>query len=257
MFAEIWSILRHVKFVDVLDILLVAAVVYFVLLLIKESRAYQLAWGMAFIAALFFLTRWGRLSVSNRLFESFLSYLIIGGIILFQGEIRRFLAGIGSRSIRTPLRLRSFQEKLDDVCLALDYLAQKKIGALIAIEREITLAPYVDRGVKLDAILTKDLLVSIFFPHAPLHDGAVIIQGDKLVAAGCLLPLPATHSLSPLFQTRTRHLAALGLSQETDAAVIVVSEESGDVSLVARGRLEKLSNRDDLRGRLLDYLKGQ
>ena len=137
-------------------------------------------------------TKWGGLGVSNRLIRSFINYIIIAVIVLFQGEIRRFLTGIGSRTIRRPLAVRSLQEKLDDLLLALEYLSQKRIGALIAIEREISLSAYVDRGTRVDALLSKDLLVGIFFPHSPLHDGAVIIRGNRIVSAGCLLPLPAS-----------------------------------------------------------------
>ena len=178
-------------------------------------------------------------------------------IVLFQGEIRRFLTEIGSRTFRKPFALRSFQEKIDALFQAVDYLSQKKIGALIAIEKEISLSTYTDRGVKVDALLSKDLLVSIFFPHSPLHDGAVIIRGDSIVAAGCLLPLPATHRLKSPFQTRTRHLAAIGLSEETDAAVIVISEETGTVSLAIKGQLEKYDFRDVREKRLLGYLKNR
>jgi diadenylate cyclase len=254
MWSEIWTNLKHAQLADALDILLIAFVIYYFLLLIKETRAYQLAWGLSLVTAIFFFTRLAHLTVSSRLLESFINYLIIAVIVLFQGEIRRFLTGLGSRTFRKPFRLRSFREKVDDVCVALDYLSQKRIGALIAIEREISLSPYADRGQKVDAVLSKDLLVSIFFPRSPLHDGAVVIQGDKIVAAGCLLPLPAAHNLVLGFQTRTRHLAAIGLTQETDAAVIVVSEESGDVSLGIKGTLTLFEDRDLLKERLLEYL---
>lgn len=254
MWPEIWNNLRHAQLADVLDVLLIAFIIYYFLLLIKETRAYQLAWGLSLVTAIFFVTRVAHLTVSNRLLESFINYLIIAVIVLFQGEIRRFLTGLGSRAFRKPFRLRSFREKVDDVCQALDYLSQRKIGALIAIEREISLSPYADSGRKVDALLSKDLLVSIFFPRSPLHDGAVVIQGDKIVAAGCLLPLPAAHNLVRGFQTRTRHLAAIGLTQETDAAVIVVSEESGDVSLGIKGALARFEDRDVLKERLLEYL---
>jgi diadenylate cyclase len=204
---------------------------------------------------LFVLTRWGNLVASHWLIKNFITYLIIAIIVLFQGEIRRFLTEIGSRTFRKPFALRSLQEKIEDLFQAVDYLSQKKIGALIAIEKEISLSTYADRGVEVDAVLSKDLLVSIFFPHSPLHDGAVIIKGDKVVAAGCLLPLPAAHRLKSPFQTRTRHLAAIGLSEETDAAVIVISEETGTVSLAIRGQLEKYDFSDVREKRLLGYLR--
>jgi diadenylate cyclase len=139
--------------------------------------------------------------------------------------------------------------------LAVDYLSQKKIGALIAVEKEISLKVFADRGTRLDALLSKDLLVNIFFPHSPLHDGAVILQGNKILAAGCLLPLPASHNLGEEFLARTRHLAALGLSQETDAAVIVVSEETGTISLATKGQLAKVKDKDQLKDALLRYLE--
>jgi diadenylate cyclase len=189
------------------------------------------------------------------LIQSFSTYLIIGIIVLFQGEIRRFLTGLGSRSFRRSFSLKSLEEKLEDLFLAVDYLSQKRIGALIALEKEISLKVYADRGTKLDALLSKDLLVNIFFPHSPLHDGAVILQGNKILAAGCLLPLPASHSLGEEFLARTRHLAAIGLSQETDAAVIVVSEETGTISLATKGSLARVQDKDHLKEHLLGYLE--
>jgi diadenylate cyclase len=257
MLANIWTILRHATVLDVLDICFIAVIIYYLLLLIKDTRAYQAAIGLLLIAVLYLLTVWGKLSVSNRIIRSFVNYLIIAVIVLFQGEIRRFLAGIGSRTFRKPFGLRSFQEKLEDLFFAIDYLSQKKIGALIAIEKEISLSTYADRGVKVDALLSKDLLVSIFFPHSPLHDGAAVIKGNHIVSAGCLLPLPAAHRLSSPFQTRTRHLAAIGLSEETDAPVIVISEETGSVSLAIKGVLERFEDSDAMQKRLIDYLRDQ
>jgi diadenylate cyclase len=255
MFAEVWTIVRGITVLDVLDILLIAVMIYYVLLLIRDTKAYQAAVGLALIGALYLLTVWGRLSVSKRIIRSFVNYLIIAVIVLFQAEIRRFLAEIGSRTFRKPFALRSFQEKIEDLFQAIDFLSQKKIGALIAIEKEISLSSYADRGAEVGAVLSKNLLVSIFFPHSPLHDGAVIIKGDKILAAACLLPLPAAHRLKSPFQTRTRHLAAIGLSGETDAAVIVVSEETGTVSLAIKGQLERFDDKDAMERRLLGYLR--
>ena len=255
MFAEAWALLRHITVLDVLDILLIAFMIYYLLLLIRDTKAYQAAAGLALIGALYLLTVWGRLSVSNRIIRSFVNYLIIGIIVLFQAEIRRFLTGLGSRSFRKPLTMRSLQGKSEDLRMAVDYMSQRKIGALIAVENGISLENYADRGVKIEAELSKDLLVSLFFPHSPLHDGAVLLRGGTIVAAGCLLPLPALHNLGADAQTRTRHLAAIGLSQETDAAVIVVSEETGGISLAAGGVLQSMADADILKDRLLEYLK--
>ena len=255
MLGEAWTVLRQITVLDVLDILLIAFMIYTVLLLIRDTKAYPAAVGLGLIGGLYLLTVWGRLGVSNRIIRSFVNYLIIAIIVLFQAEIRRFLTEIGSRTFRKPFALRSFQEKIDDLLQAFDFLSQKKIGALIAIEKEISLSTYADRGAEVDAVLSKNLLVSIFFPRSPLHDGAVIIKGDTIVAAACLLPLPAAHSLRSPFQTRTRHLAAIGLSSETDAAVIVVSEETGTVSLAIKGQLERFEDKDAMAERLLGYLR--
>jgi diadenylate cyclase len=257
MFAEIINSFARFNIVDVLDILLVTFILYSIFLLIKDTKAYQMAIGIGVVGLLFLVTQWGKLVVSHWVIKIFINYLIIAIIVLFQGEIRRFLTSIGSRSFRRPLYLKSIQEKLVDVFLAVDYLASKKIGALIAIEKEISLRSYTDRGTRIDAALSKDLLVNIFFPHSPLHDGAVIIQNNKIAAAGCLLPLPPSHNLDPDFLTRTRHLAAIGLSQETDAAVIVVSEETGTISLATKGNLERELDKEGLKDRLLNYLRNR
>lgn len=255
MFSNIIIALAHFTIVDIIDILLLAFILYSVFLLIKDTRAYQMAIGIGIIGLLYLITQWGKLVASNWIFKIFINYLIIAIIVLFQGEIRRFLTSIGSRSFRRPLFLRSIQEKMEEVFLAVDYLSSKKIGALIAVEKDISLNSYTDRGTKVDADLSKDLLVNIFFPHSPLHDGAVIIQNNRISAACCLLPLPPTHNLDPEFLTRTRHLAAIGLSHETDAAVIVVSEETGTVSLATKGNLERELDKEGLKDRLLNYLR--
>jgi diadenylate cyclase len=255
MFAEAWTVIRQVTVLDILDILLIAFIIYTVILLIRDTKAYQAAVGLGLIGVLYLLTVWGHLRVSNRIIRAFINYVIIAVIVLFQAEIRRFLTEIGSRTFRRPFVLRSFQEKVDDLFEAVEFLSQKKIGALVAIEKEISLSTYADRGAEVGAVLSKNLLVSIFFPRSPLHDGAVVIKGDTIVAAACLLPLPAAHRLRSPFQTRTRHLAAIGLSEETDAAVIVVSEETGTVSLAIKGQLERFDDVDAMKKRLLNYLK--
>ncbi|MDP2914227.1 MAG: diadenylate cyclase CdaA [Candidatus Aminicenantes bacterium] len=255
MFTNISTALSRFTLADLADILIVSLILYSVLLLIKETRAYQMAIGMGFVGLLFLASLWAKLVVSNWLIRNFVTYLIIAVIILFQGEIRRFLTGIGSRSLRKPLVLRSLQEKIEELFQAVEYMSQRKIGALIAIEKEISLENFADRGTKIDAVISKSLLVSLFFPHSPLHDGAVIIRGSNIKAAGCLLPLPASHHLQTGLTTRTRHLAAIGLSQETDAAIIVVSEETGRISLAAKGVLQGVPDTDGLKERLLDYLR--
>ncbi|MFQ6070112.1 MAG: diadenylate cyclase CdaA [Candidatus Aminicenantales bacterium] len=255
MFSDVLTAISRFTIGDLVDILLVTFILYSFLLLIKDTKAYQMAIGLGIVGIIYLITQWGNLFVSNWLIKTFTTYAIIAIIILFQGELRRFFIELGSRSFRKRHLTRSFQEKLDDLFLAVDYFASKKIGALIAIEKEISLKSYADRGMRIEGELSKDLLVSIFFPDSPLHDGAVIIKGNKIIAAGCLLPLPSSHNLGEEFMPRTRHLAALGLSQETDAAVIVVSEQTGSVSLAVKGVLKRELKREELKSNLLEYMK--
>jgi len=247
--SEVATAIKGFTLADFLDILLLTFILYSFFRLIKDTRAYQMAIGLGIVIILYLITQWGNLLVSHRLIKSFISYLIIAIIVLFQGEIRRLLTSIGSRSIIKKEKTLTFE----DLFQAVDYLAQNKIGALIALEKEISLESYASRGVQINAQLSKDLIVSIFFPHNPLHDGAVIIREDKILAAGCLLPLPATHKLGKQFKTRTRHLAALGLAQETDAVVIVVSEETGTISLATEGLLERGLDKAQLKESIQNY----
>ena len=254
MFSNIIDALTRATIGDLLDIILVTIILYSFLRLIKDTKAYQMAMGFGIVGVLFLVAQIGNLYVTQWLIRTFINYLIIAIIILFAPELRRFLTSIGSRSFRNPLTARAFKEKAEDIFLSVDAMSRKKIGALIALEKNISLKSYADRGTKIEADVSKDLLVSIFFPHSPLHDGAVIVRGNKILAAGCLLPLPATHNLGRNFLTRTRHLAAIGLSQETDAAVIVVSEETGAISLATKGSLKQGIDFDQLKESLLSYL---
>ena len=252
--ADIINALKGFTLGDLLDILLVTFILYSFFHLIKDTKAYQMAIGLGIVMLLFLITQWGKLYVSHRIIKSFITYLIIAVIILFQGEIRRLLTSIGSQSFKKRLSPESLSEQYEDIFQSVEYMANHKIGALIAFEKEVSLKSYADRGTAVDAKLSKDLLVSLFFPNSPLHDGAVIIQENKIIAAGCLLPLAATHKLGNHFQTRTRHLAAMGLSEETDAAIIIVSEETGTISLAIRGNLERGLDKVQLRKRFLEYL---
>jgi diadenylate cyclase len=255
IFADIANALKAFTLGDFLDILLVAFILYSFFRLIKDTKAYQMAIGLGIVLLLFLVSQWANLIVTQRIIRSFITYLIIAIIILFQGEIRRFLTSIGSRSFRKHSSFKSLLEKSEEILLAIEYLSTNKIGALIAFEKEVSLNSYAKRGTEIDAVLSKDLLVSLFYLNSPLHDGAVIIRENKIKAAGCLLPLPAAYKLGKHFQTRTRHLAALGLSQETDAAVIIISEETGTISIATEGNLERGLDKKQLKEYLLDYLK--
>jgi diadenylate cyclase len=252
--SHIIDSLKGATLADFLDILLVSFILYSFFRLIKDTKAYQMAIGLGIVLLLFIVTDWGKLYVSHQIIRGFANFFIIAVIILFQGEIRRFLTALGSQSFRKRFGLQGVYEQFENLFHAIEYLANHKIGALIAFEKEVSLKSYADRGTNVDAALSKDLLVSLFYPNSPLHDGAVILRENKIVAAGCLLPLPAQHTLGQHFQTRTRHLAALGLSQETDAVVIIVSEETGTISLAVEGNLERGLEKDQLKDRLQKLL---
>jgi diadenylate cyclase len=255
MFSNMLYALAHSTLADLFDILLLTIIIYSFMRLIKDSRAYQMAIGLGIIGLFFLLTQWGRMVASHWLISNFLNYLIIAIIVLFQGEIRRFLTTIGSQTFKKAGSMKLFSGEMEGLFFAVDYLAKHRIGALIAIEKEVSLTNYSASGTRINADLSKDILGSLFFPHSPLHDGAVIIRGSKILSAGCLLPLPATHSLGTEFQTRTRHLAALGLSQETDAVVIVVSEEQGTISLAHKGQLHRFADVQGLRNKLSQIMQ--
>jgi diadenylate cyclase len=236
----------------VLDILLVAVVIYQVLVMIRGTRAAPMLAGLAAVAVAFYLARIGELVTLNWLVSHLLPYIVFALIVVFQSEIRHVLSDVGRRV--SFLRGSSVEgDSYDDIVLAANLFSQHQTGALIVIEREIGLRTYVESGVPLDARLSYDLLATIFRPSAPLHDGAVIIQKDRLAAAACFLPL----SMNPVLSTQmgTRHRAAIGITEETDAIAVVVSEESGAISMAVGGKIERDLSAEQLRERLSGELR--
>jgi diadenylate cyclase len=234
---------------DVLDILVVSLLIYEVLKLIRGTRAVQMALGGGLLVALFYGSRWSHLETVNWLVRNVLSYSVFAFIVLFQSDIRRALAHLGRAPFfRYFAEPESAEESIEELVVATSVLSTQRIGAIIAIEREIGLRNYIEGGIPLDATLTYDLLISIFQPSSPLHDGAVIIQEDRVAAAACFLPLTVNPKHGK--QLGSRHRAAIGLTEENDSVAIVVSEETGNVSLVADGKIERNLQVDDLRGQL-------
>jgi diadenylate cyclase len=234
---------------DLLDIAIVSFLVYELLLLIRGTRAVQMALSGGFLIALFFLSRRLGLETVNWVIRNLAGYVVFAIIVLFQSDIRRALAHFG----RAPFfryfeRTQSTDETIEELVVTATNLAAKRIGAIIVIERQIGLRNYIEGGIPLDALFTYDLLASIFQPGSPLHDGAAIVQGDRVAAAACFLPLSVNPRLSR--ELGTRHRAALGLTEENDAVAIVVSEESGNVSLVMDGDLTRGISPDALRTEL-------
>lgn len=238
---------------DAIDVLAVALIIYNLLLLIRGTRAVQMVLGMVFLGIVYFIARLAELPTLQEILENLLIVLPFAIIVLFQQEIRRALASFG----RNPLwGLASKQEKtisaFSDIVLAATALSARRIGGLIVIERLQGLRTYIENGIVLDAQLSYDLLINVFTPETPLHDGAAIVQDDRLAAAGCFLPLTANPELSNEFGTR--HRAALGISEETDAVAVVVSEETGVISLAFDGEIIRNLDGKGLRNALYKYL---
>ncbi len=237
---------------DVVDIALVAFVIYNLLLLIRGTRAVQVLLGILLLGGVYYLAGAAGLDALKSLLGKLVIALPIAVIVLFQQEIRRALASFG----RNPLLGLGAHEEaasaIHDVVLAATALAAQRIGALIVVQRLEGLRNYVENGIVLDARVSYDLLINIFNPETPLHDGAVIIQGDRVAAAACFLPLTQKGDLSKEYGTR--HRAALGISEETDALAVVVSEETGRISVAVGGSLIRDLDAKNLRNTLYQYL---
>ncbi len=236
----------------VLDILLVALIIYEVLVMIRGTRAAPMLAGLAAVAVAFYLARIGELVTLNWLVSHLLPYIVFALIVVFQSEIRHMLSDVGRRV--SFLRAAAVEgDSYDDIVLAANLFSQHQTGALIVIEREIGLRTYIESGVAMDAKLSYDLLATIFRPSAPLHDGAVIIQKDRLAAAACFLPL----SMNPVLSTQmgTRHRAGIGITEETDAIAVIVSEETGAISMAVGGKIDRDLTAEQLREHLGNELR--
>ena len=237
---------------DVVDILIVSVIVYEVLKLIRGTHAVQMALGGVVLVAFYWFSQLFNLETVNWILRTFLPYVVFGVIVVFQAEIRKVLAHLG----KTPLLGFSKQrteEVIDEVVLASTTLAAQRTGAIIVIERDMGLRSYIETGIALDAIVTYDLLISIFNPGTPLHDGAVVVQGNRVAAAACFLPLTVYPQLSR--ELGSRHRAAIGVTEDTDAIAVVVSEETGTISIVSEGSIRRDLDAGLLKQALLDALE--
>jgi len=226
-------------------------VIYHVLLFFEGTRAIQVLRGIIILLVAFFLFQKLNLEILNWLLTKLFAISVIAILVIFHPEIRRGLAQLGQRHLfGTALREEELDYILKEIGRAVENLSKDKIGALIAIEKNEPLTAYIESGVSIDARVSADLIQAIFTPNNPLHDGGLVIQQGRVIAAGCLFPLTQSQELSRIFGTR--HRAALGLSDETDAVIIIVSEERQDVSLVHKGKLYKDLGREEL----LSEIKG-
>lgn len=236
----------------VADILIVAFLIYQLLMFVRGTRASPMLLGIILIVLLYYASLWWKLHTLHWLLTTLLPYFVFAIIVIFQAEIRRGLARLGRNPFLPRFSRWSRGVAYDDILLAVSVFSSQKIGALVALERDIGLRTYIESGIGLDAQLSYDLLVTIFRPGAPLHDGAVIVQKDKVAAAACFLPL----SVNPVLSTQlgTRHRAAIGITEEADAVAVVVSEQTGAVSLAVGGTIEHNISLERLRVRLGELL---
>jgi len=229
---------------DAIDVVVVAIIIYYILTLIRGTRAMQVSIGLAILGSTFFIARAFDLPALEAISREILFYLPFAVIVLFQAEIRRALARMGRNPIAALFGRRHSAIPFDEILDACDVLAPRRIGALIVLEGAQTLRNYEESAKHIDALVSSDLLVAIFTPGGPLHDGAVIVRRDRVVAAGAFLPLTA--SADPKLGHGTRHRAAVGLSEESDALMIVISEENGSIAVAADGALHENLDRASL-----------
>ena len=222
---------------DGLDILLLSVVIYWGLNLIRGTRAVPMLIGLGVVYGIYFLSNVFEVYTLNVLLKNLLGWSLVLVFIVFQDDIRRALTQVGTRPLFSPRERVAQGQAVEELIKALTYLASRRIGALVVLQNEVGLNQYIDVGTRLDAQVSKELVTSIFLPGAPIHDGALIIQRGRITAAGCFLPLTTNPNVSRTLGTR--HRAAIGLTEETDALAIVVSEEDGMISLVREGKITR------------------
>lgn len=239
---------------DIIDILIVSYLVYRLVLLIRGTRAVQLLKGIGILLLATFISEWLELSTVNWILDKTMTAGLVAIPVIFQPELRRALEQIGRGKFFARSMVILGEEELvrvlDELAHSIQLMSRKKVGALIVLEREIGLNEHIETGIKIDGVVSAPILLNLFYSGSPLHDGAVIIRGDRIAAAGCFLPLTENPNLSK--ELGTRHRAALGISEQADAICIVVSEETGIISLAREGRLTRYLNAKILKEMLLE-----
>ena len=246
-----WHFLGNLRWQDGVDIILVAIIIYQVVLVLRGTQAIQVLAGLFLLFLAYFVARQLEFFTLEWLLDIIVKSFVLIVIILFQADIRRVLSRMGKKAL-APTGMHA-PVTSEEICDAADTLAGRRMGALIVIERYIGLTDFVETAIKLDALVSKELLVSLFWPHNPTHDGAVIIQGDRAVAAGCLMPLSRSPNIDPTLGTR--HRAAVGITEQSDALALVVSETSGQISLAQGGKLQRDLTRLQLRQAFREVLE--
>ena len=247
----------HLDLPTVLDLLIVAIIFYWLVVLVRGTRAVQLLFGLSFLVGLYAVSVWLNLALLKWVLEKGSLPLLVAIPVVFQPELRRGLERIGRlgsiNRFLSPLTPQVINRMVNEIVRAVTLLAGRRYGGLIVIERGTGLVDYTETGIIINGRLSAELLCSIFFPHSPLHDGATIINGETVVAAGCLLPL--SDNLLDSHHYGTRHRAALGVTEQTDAIAIMVSEETGSIMIMSAGRVIRNLDEHKLRKVLVSMLK--
>ncbi len=248
MLARIEGVIQTLTVLDLVDILVVTYFLYRLYQMLKNTRAASLVKGLLVLLIAALVSNWLHLHVINWLLEKSMTVVLVALPVVFQPELRRALEQIGrGRFFRKTVVLdeEEVEHMLSALATAAMAMSRNKIGALIVFERETGLDDYIETGIQIDALVSHELFMNIFIPNTPLHDGAVIIRGNRIKAAGCLLPLTEDRNLSK--ELGTRHRAAIGLSEQSDALVLIVSEETGTISLARSGVLQRYLTGDDIK----------
>ena len=242
-FDYILKYIQLIRITDIIDIFVVSVIVYYILTIVKETRAKQLIKGIGLVFAVFFISQWMHLNALNYILSATLQVGAFALVVIFQPELRNLLERMGRIKVGHIIDFSSdtpndeLERTIQSITVAAEDMSATKTGALMVIEGETKLGEYISTGSLLDANVSSALLENIFVPNTPLHDGAVIIRGNKIITAGCLLPLTSNPNLSR--DLGTRHRAAIGLSEVTDAVIVVVSEETGGISVAREGSLTR------------------
>ncbi len=251
-----FDLIRQIRWQDLLDIGIITFLVYRALQIVRGSRAMQMIMGLAVILIAYVSSRALGLFTLNWILDNFLGSIILVIIVIFQSDIRRALTQVGTAPLFAGVEraAQKREEIIDEIVQAAMALAELKVGGLIVIEREVGLNEYMEIGTRLDARVSRELVQSVFLPHSPIHDGALVIQKGRVTAVRCLLPLSTNPNLRKSWGTR--HRAALGVTEESDAVAIVVSEQEGTVALVVGGNVTENIDRERLRAALQGLIKG-
>ena len=250
--VSLFELFRILRWQDLVDILIVAYVLYRILLMIRGTKTVQMMLGLFVIAGGYYLAQRFELYIISWAIQNLLAYLVFAILIIFHPELRRILTQVGQNTFFRYFYGVEKSQVIDEIVRSTEWLSSRRVGSLMVIERNIGLKNYVDSGVNIDGEASKELLSSIFISGAPLHDGAAIIKGNRIVAAACFLPLTLSSNVSK--ELGTRHRAAIGITEETDAVVVITSEETGSVSIAVGGEITRHLTSPELKQALKSFL---